>query len=286
VAWFHSTAGSWDLSNAEGFYLWGRVSSFANCAEIKAPANLMKYCPTEPLTDRTPPGQFIWFAPQVHQDMNSVHGPVSSQGNKLLTEFDIDAIKSQPLDYIKAVTKGVLMAFEWPMKNYPGAGTVYYYRLHEHYADTLPPKNQEWIPPLTTADSAYNDWLSYGHQNPGVVVKPVAVVIGGYERLVNTLGPLYAVILLMGLGGVLTITRRPLRLRWRRRRGSMFPWITAVALLVVPIATADFDYRYLLPSIAFACLAAGLGFAPVRVSSEPLAPSGSAEEAEPARAWS
>jgi hypothetical protein len=42
-------------------------------------------------------------------------------------------------------------------------------------------------------------------------------------------------------------------------RGSMFPWITAVVLLVFPIATADFDYRYLLPAITFACLAAGLG---------------------------
>jgi hypothetical protein len=290
VAWFHSYAGVWSISNAQGFYLWGRVSSFANCAEIKAPANLMKYCPTEPLTDRTAPGQFIWFAPQVHQDMNSVGGPVSAEGDKLLTEFDIDAIKSQPLGYLKAVTKGVLMAFEWPMKSYPGAGTTYYYDFHTHYVTStysmLPPKNQEWIPPLTTADSAYNDWLNYGHQDPGVVVKPVAVLILGYERLVNTLGPLFLIILIVGLGGVLTVTRRPWGLRWRRRQGSMFPWVTAVALLVFPIASADFDYRYLLPSIAFACLAAGLAFAPARV--KPAGPAGtgtgSTEETEPARA--
>jgi hypothetical protein len=291
AAWFHSYAGVWSItgSNAGGFYLWGRVSSFANCAEIKAPADVMKYCPTEPLADRTPPGQFVWFAPQVHQDMKSVDGPVSAKGNSLLTEFDIDAIKSQPLGYIKAVTKGVLMAFEWPMKNYPGAGTVYYYDFHLHYVTSkynmLPPKNQEWIPPNTKADSAYSDWLAYGHQDPGVVVKPVAVLILGYERLVNTLGPLLAVIFVVGLGGVLTIERRPWRLRWRRRQGSMFPWIASVVLLVFPIAMADFDYRYLLPAIAFACLAAGLGFAPVRSKPEPTTPgAGAAEEAEAARA--
>jgi hypothetical protein len=44
----------------------------------------------------------------------------------------------------------------------------------------------------------------------------------------------------------------------------MLPWATAVVLLVFPIAVADFDYRYLLPVLLFACLAAGLAFAPAR----------------------
>ena len=52
----------------------------------------------------------------------------------------------------------------------------------------------------------------------------------------------------------------------------MMPWVTGIVLLVSPIAVADFDYRYLLPVLPFACLAAGLAFAPARVRSAPPPP--------------
>ncbi len=49
----------------------------------------------------------------------------------------------------------------------------------------------------------------------------------------------------------------------------MLPWSTAVVLLLFPVAAADFDYRYLLPVLPFACLAAGLALAPARNSAAP-----------------
>jgi len=99
------------------------------------------------------------------------------------------------------------------------------------------------------------------------------------------------VIFLVGLGGLISVsasawrrgqglraalsfrTLRSVRLHWSPRGTSMLPWVTAVALLVVPIMVADFDYRYLIPVIPFACMAAGLGFAPRRGKPAPEAPS-------------
>ena len=155
--------------------------------------------------------------------------------------------------------KGLALAVEWPRHNYPDPGTVayYYFRLQPQ---TIP-DNHSWIP----GGTAYQDAVSYGHANPSTIVEPFAALIALYERIIYTYGPLFGLIVLTGLGGVVRIEglreRRP-RLVWSRRTGSMMPWVTGVVLLLFPIMVADFDYRYLLPVLPFVCLAAGLAFAP------------------------
>jgi hypothetical protein len=288
--WFHQRTGHYGMTMSTGFYLWGRVSSFADCAQIKPTGQQALVCPAQPIVDRKPPGNYIWHAPYVHADINSLGGPVSYAGNQLLTQFAIHAVEAQPVDYAKTVFFNTLMSFGFPRVAYPGAGTTYYYDFHVHYVtakyNMLPPdnRNHEWIP----GGTAFQDWMAYGHQAPGVVHRIFAAPILVYQRVVFTYGPLLALIFLVGLGGVLSVTMtgrrgkglrsvasaqalRSLRVHWAPRGTSMLPWVTAVVLLVVPIAVADFDYRYLIPVIPFASLAAGLAFAPRRAGHSPAA---------------
>jgi len=143
---------------------------------------------------------------------------------------------------------------------------VYFYYFH---LTPYPiPADHTWV----AGGTAYSDAVQYGRATPSRVVRPVAILIDGYQRMFYTYGPLFGLILLTGLGGVLRPRlrqRRLPRLAWSPRAGSMLPWATAVVLLVFPIAVADFDYRYLLPVLPFACLAAGLAFAPARVPPPP-----------------
>ena len=269
ATWFNHEQGSFTLSRADGFYLWGRVSSFAQCSVIKPPADELKICPSGTPATRTPPGDFIWHQPQLHQGLPG--GPVSPANDRLLRDFAIRAIEAQPFGYIKAVIKGLALSVEWPRHKYPDSGTVNYYsfRLQTQWL----PNNHTWI----LGGTAYQDAVSYGHASPSRVVEPFAAVIVLYQHIVYTYGPLFGLIMVLGLGGVVRIEglreRRP-RLTWSRRAGSMLPWVTAVVLLVFPIATVDFDYRYLLPVLPFACLAAGLAFAPARAwpAPQPAAP--------------
>jgi len=265
AVWFHSWSGSYDLTRAEGFYLWGRVSSFAECSVIKPPADEVQVCPSGAPSSRTPPGDYIWHAPQVH---DIAGGPVSVANDRLLTNFAVRAVEAQPLAYLHSVLSGLALSVEWPRQAYPDAGTVYYYYFH--LAPQTIPSSHSWIP----GGTAYSDTVQYGHALPSRVVRPFAILIDGYERVFYTYGPLFGVIMVMGLGGLVRFRlvrfrlvrfrrvrgSRP-RMVWSGRGGSMLPWVTAVVLLVFPIAIADFDYRYLLPVLPFACLAAGLAFA-------------------------
>ena len=264
VGWFHSWTGTYSLTRSDGFYLWGRVSSFAECSVIKPPADELKVCPSGSPSSRTPPGDYIWHAPQVHHIQG---GPVSVANDALLRDFAVRAIEAQPFGYLESVLRGIALSVEWPRHKYPDPGTVSYYYFHLK-PQTIP-ANHSWIP----GGTAYQDAVRYGHATPSRVVEPFAFAIGGYERVFYTYGPLFGLILLTGLGGVLRFRRStgrlPVRMVWSRRTGSMLPWVTAVVLLVFPIAVADFDYRYLLPVLPLACLAAGLAFAPVRVPARP-----------------
>ena len=264
AGWFHSWWGSYTLSRAEGFYLWGRVSSFAECSVIKPPASEQAICPSGTPSSRTPPGDYIWHAPEVHHMANG--GPVTAPNDAKLRDFAIRAVKAQPLGYLRAVLGGLALSVEWPRHPYPDVGTAYFYYFH---LTPYPiPAHHSWV----AGGTAYSDAVQYGHATPSRVVRPVAYLIDGYQRVFYTYGPLFGLILLTGLGGVLRprLRRRRLpRLSWSPRTGSMLPWATAVVLLVFPIAVADFDYRYLLPVLPFACLAAGLAFAPARVPPPP-----------------
>ncbi len=255
TTWYHSWHGSYTLSRTEGFYLWGRVSSFAECPVIKPPADELKVCPAGSPSSRTPPGDYIWHAPEVR---HLAGGPASAANNALLRDFALHAVEGQPLGYLHAVLGGLALSVEWPRHPYPDPGTVYYYSFHR--TPLKIPAGHSWIP----GGTAYSDAQQYGHATPSRVVEPFATLIIIYQRAFYTYGPLFGLILLTGLGSVLRL-RRPVRLprlAWLPR-ATMLPWITAVVLLVFPIAVADFDYRYLLPVLPFACLAAGLAFAPL-----------------------
>jgi hypothetical protein len=170
------------------------------------------------------------------------------RNNALLRDFAIRAILAQPGGYLLAIADEVGVALDWRRYGYPSAGTVSFSYFHLR-PQVIP--GRTWIPGGTAA----RDVRSYGRASPSRVIRPVAILIGGYQRVFYTWGPLFGAILAIGLGGLVRF--------WRRLgAGGLLPWAVAVALFITPIATAGLSYRYLLPVLPFSGLAAALAAVP------------------------
>ena len=244
---FYSEHGQFAMTDSTGVFLYSRVMTFAECARMKVPPDELSLCTTVPPDQRPIAQAYIWTTESpLDRFPPSKFSPLP---NQLAENFAIRAIAAQPLDYARAVAADTWRVFGWKRVIFPNAPTydeyIFGYR-------SLP------IPAWVQADSGPygSSAAAYVRGNPLTqVASPFADIIRGYQRYVWLPGTVYGLILLAGLGGIV--------LAWRRLGGeALLPWTISVALIVIPAATAEFDYRYVLVAVPFSCLAAVVAFSP------------------------
>lgn len=244
--WFDAHHGKIGLTGVDGLYLWSRTATFADCEKLSVPADEQALCPNRaPLEVRQmapAASQWLWndWSP-----LRQLPGDASSaETNEMARGFALRAITGQPIDYAAAVGRDVLRSFKWNRDPHPGEYTVNYY---EFAVEDQPLPTEHSSGSLSVAQLA----AAYAPMSETRAVQPYASFIHSYQKFGFVRGPILALILLLGLFGIAR--------QWRTLGGeAMLPWLTAVALLVVPPMVADFDHRYVLPAIPLACLAAAL----------------------------
>jgi hypothetical protein len=247
AGWFYAQHGQFAMTNSTGVFLYGRVMTFAECAKMKVPVNELSLCTTVPPDQRPIAQSYIWTTESpLDRFPPSKFSPVP---NQLAENFAVRAIEAQPLGYARAVFDDTWRVFAWKRVIFPDAATYNEYKFGYR---SLP------IPAWDHVDlGPYHSWAAaYVQGNPLTqVVAPFANIIRGYQRYVWLPGTVYGLILLAGLGGLV--------LAWRRIGGeALLPWTISLALIVIPAATAEFDYRYVLVAVPFGCLAAAMAFSP------------------------
>jgi hypothetical protein len=280
--WFHASTGKYALTESSGTFLYGRVSTFANCADIKPPADLQILCDPTPPNMRPVAGEYIWADNELGSDppttplwkltqSDDTSKRFTPQVNALTERFAKDAILAQPLDYLRVVTDDTLHTFRWNRQpdpnDYYGNGPAFQFVSGSEINKLIP----WWAGPATPADLAA--WTKqYGSDvtarqvyaarqdfsGPGLgdtrVAAPWARLLQIYQRYIYLRGTLLGIVVLIGVVGVLA--------RWRRWGGiGLLPWLIGALLIVLPPMTAGFSYRYVLAAVPAACLAAGLAFA-------------------------
>jgi small basic protein len=232
--WFQSATGHLAITNMDGVFLWGRTAAFADCAKIKPSTDLVMMCPHRPPGEREASSSQIW-------EKGSPVAALDDEANARGRRFALKAIVAQPWDYAATVGDGLGLTFGWTRQNYPKRSVA---RLY------LFPDDPTIIPvyPLTKGHESAAVIAYAGPGSTGGIHGPYAGWLRTYQHWVFLRGTMLAAVLAVGLAGLIR----------RKRLDAALAWFTAVCLLMVPLLTADFDYRYVLPAIPIACIAAAL----------------------------
>lgn len=262
--WFHIHTGQYALDESTGTFLYSRVSSFSNCAVMKPPADLRVLCDSRPPSRRPNSQEYLWSnkTPLAQLTGTNNVNRFTPKIESLTMRFAERAILAQPLDYARAVAKDTLTTFGWTrvnetnaIGNLEGSGTKFRFEP-EAYITPLP----SWVTGSSTNAAAARDFGGASYGQPSVV-QPWSLFLRLYQRVVYLPGTFLLLFVVAGAVGVVLGIRRRTRVPGTGWGGlGLLPWLTGVALLVLPPMTAGFSYRYALAAVPAICLAAGLAF--------------------------
>jgi hypothetical protein len=247
---FNAAYGEFNITRSDGIFLWSRTTSFANCAIIKPPRDLVPLCPNKStrapakapawsistLVDGSTPANYLW-APSAWWRHDARPG-FSAYNNKLGMQFALDAIKAQPLGYLQVSARDLMLVF---VNSDRALDT-------NAMAFTALPRFLK----LPSSDARELKAYAVTTSNTNAV-EPYAYFLYLYQQPVYFPGLVFFGVLVAGLVGVI---------RKRRQWGgpAALPWVLAVLSIVLPVLLTQSFYRYDLTAIPLACVAAGLAF--------------------------
>ncbi|MGN9836842.1 hypothetical protein ACTMTI_01835 [Nonomuraea sp. H19] len=246
-AWFYATYQRVGLVGANGVFLYARTMSFADCARMDPPADLKVLCDPRPPEQRPPSQEYIWAKESPLVRLPGI--TFTEESDDLAARFATLAITKQPLDYAASVLEELGRTFRWDRPVYPDQEIYGYYEF-----PVTPPGPPGRYPAQVGAHYA----KLYEQGAIGTeIVEPYAGWLRTYQSMARLPGPVLLGALLVPPVAAIASRRKP-----SGDSAWLVPWSAAVVLLVTPAAAAEFDYRYVLPAVPLACLAAALSIGP------------------------
>src|SRR5580704_12424869 len=108
-AWYSSAHGEFAMTDSTGVFLYSRVMTFADCARMSLPTDLLPLCTSVPPDKRPIAQAYIWTSAS---PLLRLPEPMFSPTvNKLAEKFAVAAIEAQPLDYARTVWDDTARSF-------------------------------------------------------------------------------------------------------------------------------------------------------------------------------
>ncbi len=242
-SWFAAVHGRHALTASDGFFLYGRVMSFASCTGLSLSAVERRLC--DPLPPARRPGLefYIWDPRSPAQQLP---GQRIDQ-NEVLRNFAAKVIRAQPVDYARAVLTDLGHAVHPMRGEYPSPFTYGNYRFSTTVVE---------LPEYVVRDAHDYQEGRDGRTRP---VPSLARELIRYQDLVYVRGPLYLGAAVLAAAGLIAARRRAAADSAGTAAAALLLLTSGLSLIVVPILVQGFDYRYTLPAVPMLGAAAALG---------------------------
>jgi 4-amino-4-deoxy-L-arabinose transferase-like glycosyltransferase len=225
------------LSRAGGWNLYARVAPFADCDRFTPPARARGLCEQRPPSERPAPSMYatgVSPATRVFEGWSAVR----PADDRALTAFARGAVLHQPDDYLR--TLAVDLSRFWSS---------------DRYDERFPRSDYDaFLPDLSVTApgnvAALGGWYATAH----AVAQGAPGGLGAYVRHTRLEGPLFVLLLALGVVGVALA-------RGRRLAVGILLLGSSAAVLVGPIATLYFSPRYAIPGYGLLAAAGAVGCA-------------------------
>jgi hypothetical protein len=269
------------LSRSSVSLTYGRMATVADCATLHVPAIEQSLCPTKAWQKLGPDHVEHDLAGPYRQFLLKVATlpPADQPANKWVSSFNRAVETHQPLRVIGGIARDAVKLFALTRVTSQGDTPLWRWQFQGNYPSYCPYIIVGTCPNGPNA-AGPGIWLSYPHKVAGVtsftpvllkpgyggyphVNKPIASFLRGYMLGGGyTPGPLYLVLVLVGLAGSAAIfARRRLSPEGHQLvLGCLLFFATGVAVLVAS-DFFEFSWRYQLPALVTLPPAAALGVA-------------------------
>ena len=247
ATWYHSQNGVWALTEASGRALYMRTTTFVECDRLDVPDYERVLCPPEPVGSREDPTEYGWHDERTVFALRPPSGVTFDQATK---DFALAAIRAQPGSYVRTVLRDFWLGLSsWQRVDRYDYDTAYKWSFSSRVD----------YQPSETMAQAYG---AHGGEQPRTR-HPLGDWLATYGDHVYVRGPLLLVMALLGIAGLIVGSSTPLS---ASRALVFLTGSVALGMLLVPVATAEFVWRYQLPALVLLPMAAALGWTRVRAA--------------------
>jgi hypothetical protein len=236
-----ASTGKFGLTNAGGWFLYGRVGEIADCRIVHPPPDTRSLCEAPSRANGLGPVYYVW-SPGSAANRRFHQGFTTPGSSEVLKRFAMSVIAARPIAYTGLVVRDTLRYFApgigSPGRSDAAISLVSYPRLG-------PP----WM------NTTVRDRLLPGFQPQ---VHEPSSLARAYAAVVRVPRPLLAVMILLALVLVPIGLRAPPGKRPPHLPDAVAMALAALAMLVGPAATSGFIVRYLIPTVPLIVCAGAL----------------------------